>query len=77
MFVDGFFKACADKLRMEMEDYGYPPVFPEEKVICQPSEQNRDEPVVIDKSKGKKVIQTFFELQFHALNIITLAYTVD
>lgn len=38
-----------------MEDYGYPPVFPEEKVISQPSQP--DEPVVKDKSKAKKVIQ--------------------
>ena len=46
-------QACADKLRMEMEDFGYPPVFPEETTIIQPSEP--DELVIKDKSKGKKV----------------------
>lgn len=46
-------QACADKLRMEMEDYGFPPVFPDEVDVVQPVESS--EPKLIDKSKGKKV----------------------
>ena len=44
-------KACADKLKREMEDFGYPPVFPA---------VTEEVPVVVefeapkDKSKGKK-----------------------
>jgi len=37
-----------------MEDFGYPPVFPEEAEVIQPSQP--DEPVIKDKSKGKKVL---------------------
>ncbi|XP_067950073.1 leucine--tRNA ligase, cytoplasmic-like [Watersipora subatra] len=45
-------KACADKLTNEMKDYGYPPIFPvaeQEK-----AEEQSEEPVIKDKSKGKK-----------------------
>lgn len=45
-------KACADKLKREMETFGYPPVFPIEdgsKVV----EEDRDI-IPKDKSKGKK-----------------------
>ena len=45
-------KACADKLKREMQDYGYPPVFPAEddsKVV-----QEEEVEVIKDKSKGKK-----------------------
>ena len=38
---------------MEIEDYGYPPQFPEESAVVQPSEP--EEIVLKDKSKGKKV----------------------
>ena len=45
-------KACADKLKREMEDYGYPPNFPvEEENIVQ---EVINEPIIKDKSKGKK-----------------------
>ena len=46
-------QACADKLQREIEEYGYPPVFPleEEKV----EEEKSDEPIIKDKAKGKKV----------------------
>ncbi|XP_070553496.1 leucine--tRNA ligase, cytoplasmic-like [Ptychodera flava] len=46
-------KACADKLKREMEDFGYPPRFPESetpKII----DEKSDEPKIVDKSKGKK-----------------------
>lgn len=57
MFALGFhctgmpIKACADKLKREIETFGCPPVFPveEEKV----EEMERDV-VMKDKSKGKK-----------------------
>jgi len=53
-------KACADKLKREMEDYGYPPIFPieDENVDDGDVEQNEtsiDEQMAKDKSKGKKV----------------------
>ena len=46
-------KACADKLKREMETYGYPPEFPafEEE----PEEEANNDLVIVDKSKGKKV----------------------
>ena len=47
-------QACADKLKREMEMFGCPPVFPaegEEKVVI----EERDEPIIKDKAKGKKV----------------------
>ncbi|XP_064636547.1 leucine--tRNA ligase, cytoplasmic-like isoform X2 [Lineus longissimus] len=46
-------KACADKLKREMADFGYPPVFPttEEGVMAV---EKAEEPIIKDKSKGKK-----------------------
>ncbi|KAL4709328.1 hypothetical protein ACJJTC_007060 [Scirpophaga incertulas] len=44
-------KACADKLKREMELFGCPPVFPEEKEV---SLKEEDDVVPKDKSKGKK-----------------------
>lgn len=46
-------KACADKLKREMEDFGDPPVFPEHDESAV-EEEKSDEPVIKDKSKGKK-----------------------
>lgn len=46
-------KACADKLKREMETFGFPPKFPLEESVA-PAETN-DEIVIKDKSKGKKV----------------------
>ncbi|XP_012534882.1 leucine--tRNA ligase, cytoplasmic [Monomorium pharaonis] len=43
-------KACADKLKREMETYGYPPKFPEIEII----EEKVDDIMIKDKSKGKK-----------------------
>lgn len=48
------FKACADKLKREMTDYGCPPVFPETEETT-PDEQIEDEAVIKDKSRSKKV----------------------
>lgn len=46
-------KACADKLKREMETYGYPPVFPDtqDEAVA----EVKDDVVPKDKSKGKKV----------------------
>ncbi|XP_045459482.1 leucine--tRNA ligase, cytoplasmic [Melitaea cinxia] len=44
-------KACADKLKREMELYGCPPVFPEDKEV---EVQEQTDIVPKDKSKGKK-----------------------
>lgn len=46
-------KACADKLKREMETFGYPPNFPSEEP--QTPTENIDSCVIKDKSKGKKV----------------------
>lgn len=45
-------KACADKLKREMELYGYPPQFPNEEKI---EKEIKDDIVIKDKSKGTKV----------------------
>lgn len=45
-------KACADKLKREMEDFGYPPKFPEAVEEVAPETQSDNIPK--DKSKGKK-----------------------
>jgi leucyl-tRNA synthetase len=51
-------KACADKLKREMEVYGYPPNFDVEEVKV--VEEDRDI-IPKDKSKGKKVSeQTYY-----------------
>lgn len=47
-------KACADKLKREMEVYGYPPVFPDEADLSTVAVNKEDE-LFKDKSKGKKV----------------------
>nr|XP_033323492.1 leucine--tRNA ligase, cytoplasmic [Megalopta genalis] len=44
-------KACADKLKREMELYGCPPKFPEEETVI---EQDVDDLIIKDKSKGTK-----------------------
>ncbi|KAH0956365.1 hypothetical protein HN011_009416 [Eciton burchellii] len=44
-------KACADKLKREMELYGYPPKFPK---IKKRKEMDDDDAISKDKSKGKK-----------------------
>ena len=46
-------KACADKLKRELEEYGFPPVFPVEESV-QINEDKSNEPVIKDKSKSKK-----------------------
>ena len=47
-------KACADKLKREMELFGNPPIFPKED--DSPVEEVKEDDVIIkDKSKGKKV----------------------
>lgn len=47
-------KACADKLKREMEEFGFPPNFPdkEEPIIIESSDVE-----IKDKSKGKKVFK--------------------
>lgn len=44
-------KACADKLKREMELFGFPPAFPEEEEV---SLKEESDIVPKDKSKGKK-----------------------
>lgn len=51
-------KACADKLKREMEAFGCPPKFPEEEI--QQVVEESDVPK--DKSKGKKVHCVFIYL---------------
>jgi hypothetical protein len=37
-----------------MEDFGYPPQFPDDEPAEKEAEE-RDEPQIVDKAKGKKV----------------------
>ncbi|XP_036222723.2 leucine--tRNA ligase, cytoplasmic [Bactrocera oleae] len=46
-------KACADKLKREMEDFGYPPKFPTDDTPAEIEEPKQGD-VPKDKSKGKK-----------------------
>ena len=39
-------KACADKLKREIQDFGYPPVFPKEDLSQQQEKKERDEPII-------------------------------
>lgn len=45
-------KACADKLKKEMEQFGYPPKFVSLETVI---EEKIEDVVMKDKSKGKKV----------------------
>lgn len=47
-------KACADKLKREIETFGYPPQFPSED-NCPSTPEVKEDIVPKDKSKGKKV----------------------
>jgi len=47
-------KACADKLRREIEQFGCPPVFPPEPEEAEVAPEVSSEPVIKDKAKGKK-----------------------
>lgn len=47
-------KACSDKLKREMEDFGYPPKFPQETEQIEP--EIKEDITIKDKSKGKKVL---------------------
>ncbi|PIO72802.1 hypothetical protein TELCIR_05248 [Teladorsagia circumcincta] len=47
-------KACADKLKREMEDFGCPPRFPLEEGATIEEETSSYDEITKDKSKGKK-----------------------
>ncbi|XP_056140550.1 leucine--tRNA ligase, cytoplasmic-like [Lampris incognitus] len=47
-------KACADKLKREMELYGNPPQFPDEEEEEEEKPKVADEIIIKDKAKGKK-----------------------
>jgi len=47
-------KACADKIKRELDTFGFPPNFPQESEPTMLEESNHDEPIIKDKSKGKK-----------------------
>lgn len=55
-----FFQACADKLKREMEQFGFPPKFPEqvEEVV----EEVQDNSIPKDKSKGIFFIRNMWKL---------------
>lgn len=50
-------KACADKLQREIEDFGFPPNFPEDQTptAVDGVEKSVNELEIEDKSKSKKV----------------------
>ncbi|XP_035226432.1 leucine--tRNA ligase, cytoplasmic-like [Stegodyphus dumicola] len=47
-------KACADKLKWEIETYGFPPNFPKESDGDNPEEMEESPQLPADKAKGKK-----------------------
>ncbi|XP_054158763.1 leucine--tRNA ligase, cytoplasmic-like [Oppia nitens] len=47
-------KACADKLRREMQDFGFPPQFPNDDNKDSTAADTTSDPVIKDKSKSKK-----------------------
>jgi leucyl-tRNA synthetase len=47
-------KACADKLKREIDEFGFPPSFPATEIEAEP-EKKEAEAVLKDKGKGKKV----------------------
>ncbi|XP_049764859.1 leucine--tRNA ligase, cytoplasmic [Schistocerca cancellata] len=47
-------KACADKLKREMEEFGYPPNFPSDDISPIVKAAELEDNVLKDKSKGKK-----------------------
>ncbi|XP_028906889.1 leucine--tRNA ligase, cytoplasmic isoform X1 [Ornithorhynchus anatinus] len=47
-------KACADKLKREIELYGCPPEFPDEEEEEEEAAVKKDDVIIRDKSKGKK-----------------------
>uniref|UniRef100_A0A8C7Z1S3 leucine--tRNA ligase n=1 Tax=Oryzias sinensis TaxID=183150 RepID=A0A8C7Z1S3_9TELE len=47
-------KACADKLKREMELYGTPPQFPDDEEEEKEKPKGSDEIIIKDKAKGKK-----------------------
>jgi leucyl-tRNA synthetase len=49
-------KACADKLRGEIEQYGNPPVFPKEEEEAEVEQKSESDEIIKDKSKSKKVL---------------------
>lgn len=56
-------KACADKLKNEMADFGYPPNFETVEDEAAKVTEKIKEIEIVDKSKSKKVIQKM-RLQF-------------
>lgn len=47
-------KACADKLKREIELYGCPPDFPDEEEEEEEVNAKTEDPIIKDKAKGKK-----------------------
>ena len=60
-------KACADKLKREIEDYGCPPNFPAVEEEEAPKEVDALAEITKDKSKGKKVSFNLFLLYSFSL----------
>ncbi|PSN42494.1 Leucine--tRNA ligase [Blattella germanica] len=69
-------KACADKLKREMEEFGFPPNFPENTIEVV-AEESKIDAIIKDKSKGKKFVRWQF-LQLKARNKVMYGkrYTV-
>ncbi|EJW72546.1 HSPC192 family protein [Wuchereria bancrofti] len=69
-------KVCADKLKREIEEFGYPPHFPDDDNDSKmPTEEDSviDE-IIKDKSKGKKV---FIYQHFEFLKTLVQYYTIQ
>jgi leucyl-tRNA synthetase len=47
-------KACSDKLKRDMKDFGYPPTFPNPEDEVKEVVEESNEPMILNKAKGKK-----------------------
>ena len=63
-------KACADKLKREMEDFGFPPKFPIEKEEDVDKKKERDEPII------KVILEIFQFMNQYNEYMMKLSYDV-
>ena len=65
------YQACADKLKNEFAEYGYPPVFPKEEEVSVPAEEDMtptDPTKRVKKVKSKVAAKTGSQkYQYHIM----------
>lgn len=66
-------KACADKLKREIEDFGYPPKFEDEMAAkVEQVEEETKELEIKDKSKSKKVTHSFIHSSVRKVKFLSV-----